>query len=95
MWLEPHEIALLETLNDGSALHELFRRLCPFFRGRHHTQEIMWREGVSKEGETAIDIVAYAAQISAQLGADTLHGNGNPAGAADEDPRFRHPDWEA
>lgn len=49
VWLEPHELALLETLNDGSALHELFRRLCPFFRGRHHTQEIMWRENVSKE----------------------------------------------
>ena len=34
-------------------------------------------------------------RLAAQLGADTLHGNGNPAGAADEDPRFRHPDWEA
>jgi class I fructose-bisphosphate aldolase len=29
-------------------------------------------EGVSKEGETAIDIVAYAAQISAQLGAHVI-----------------------
>ncbi|MDB4930604.1 MAG: Fructose-bisphosphate aldolase class [Myxococcaceae bacterium] len=29
-------------------------------------------EGVSKEGETAIDIVAYAAQISAQLGAHII-----------------------
>jgi class I fructose-bisphosphate aldolase len=26
-------------------------------------------EGISKDGETAIDVVAYAAQISAQLGA--------------------------
>jgi len=29
-------------------------------------------EGVSKEGETAIDVVAYAAQISAQLGAHII-----------------------
>lgn len=49
VWLEPHEIAYLEELNDGSALHDLFLRLCPCFRGRHHTQEIMWRENVSKE----------------------------------------------
>jgi class I fructose-bisphosphate aldolase len=29
-------------------------------------------EGLSKEGETAIDVVAYAAQISAQLGANII-----------------------
>ncbi len=29
-------------------------------------------EGVSKDGETAIDVVAYAAQISAQLGAHVI-----------------------
>lgn len=29
-------------------------------------------EGVSKEGETAIDVVSYAAQISAQLGAHVI-----------------------
>ncbi len=29
-------------------------------------------EGISKDGETAIDIVAYAAQISAQLGAHVI-----------------------
>ena len=28
--------------------------------------------GISKEGETAIDVVAYAAQIAAQLGADII-----------------------
>src|SRR5207247_6623984 len=28
--------------------------------------------GLSKEGETAIDVVAYAAQIAAQLGADVI-----------------------
>jgi hypothetical protein len=48
-WLEPHEIAYLETMNDGSATYELFRRLCPYFRGRHHLIEIMWRENVSRE----------------------------------------------
>jgi class I fructose-bisphosphate aldolase len=29
-------------------------------------------EGISKDGETAIDIVAYAAQVSAQLGAHVI-----------------------
>lgn len=29
-------------------------------------------EGISKEGETAIDVVSYAAQISAQLGANII-----------------------
>jgi len=28
--------------------------------------------GISKEGETGIDVVAYAAQIAAQLGADVI-----------------------
>ncbi len=35
------------------------------------------------------------AALAARLAADTVQGNGQPAGAADEDPRFRHPDWEA
>jgi len=29
-------------------------------------------EGISKEGETAVDIIAYAAQVSAQLGAHVI-----------------------
>jgi polyhydroxyalkanoate synthase len=35
------------------------------------------------------------AALAAQLTLATLQGNGNPAGETDEDPRFRHPDWEA
>jgi len=48
-----------------------------------------WHLGVSPGRQMEL------AALAAQLGADTLQGNGNPAGAADEDPRFRHPDWEA
>ncbi len=48
-----------------------------------------WHLGVSPGRQMEL------AALAAQLGADTLLGNGNPAGAADEDPRFRHPDWEA
>jgi polyhydroxyalkanoate synthase len=39
------------------------------------------------------------AALAAQLAADTLHasvaGSPEPAGEADDDPRFRHPDWAA
>ena len=35
------------------------------------------------------------AALASQLALATLQGNGAPSGAADEDPRFRHPDWEA
>ncbi len=48
-----------------------------------------WHLGVSPGRQMEL------ATLAAQLAADTLRGNGNPAGTADEDPRFRHPDWEA
>jgi fructose-bisphosphate aldolase, class I len=43
--------------------------------------------GISKEGETAIDVVAYAAQIAAQLGAHVIKEK-IPVGTATE--RVRH-----
>ena len=35
------------------------------------------------------------AALASKLALATLQGDGAPSGAADEDPRFRHPDWEA
>ncbi len=29
--------------------YQLLRKLAPYFRGRHHLEEIMWRENVSRE----------------------------------------------
>jgi len=48
-----------------------------------------WHLGVSPGRQMEL------AALAAQLALDTLQGNGHPAGAQDEDPRFRHPDWEA
>ena len=42
----------------------------------HGLAAVVWSyprgAGISKEGETAIDVVAYAAQIAAQLGAHII-----------------------
>ena len=42
----------------------------------HGLAVVVWSyprgSGISKEGETAIDVVAYAAQIAAQLGANII-----------------------
>ncbi len=46
-----------------------------------------WHLGVSPGRQ--MELAARAAQLAA----DALHGDDAPAGAADEDPRFRHPDW--
>ena len=40
---ERREEALLESLADDSVTYHLLRRLCPYFHGRHHLEEIMWR----------------------------------------------------
>ncbi|MFT3664730.1 PHA/PHB synthase family protein [Piscinibacter sp.] len=47
-----------------------------------------WHLGVSPGRQMEL------AALAAQLGAAALQGNDAPSGAADEDPRFRHPDWE-
>jgi hypothetical protein len=31
-----------------------FFRLCPYFRGFHHLEEIMWRENVSRDDITKV-----------------------------------------
>ena len=46
-----------------------------------------WHLGVSPGRQMEL------AALAAQLATDTLRGDDAPAGAADDDPRFRHPDW--
>lgn len=47
--LQRHEMRYIEQLNNNTKEFELFRRLCPYFRGFHHLTEIAWRENISKE----------------------------------------------
>lgn len=60
-----HELALYEQL-----------RLCAAEAKRHGLAVVVWSyprgAGLSKDGETAIDVVGYAAQIAAQLGAHII-----------------------
>ncbi len=46
-----------------------------------------WHLGVSPGRQMEL------AALAAQLATDTLRGDDAPAGSADDDPRFRHPDW--
>ena len=43
-----YERAFLDSLDDGSRAYRLLRRLCGYFRGTHHVEEIMWRENVER-----------------------------------------------
>ncbi|EGG22631.1 UPF0171 family protein [Cavenderia fasciculata] len=46
---QPHEIAFFEKIDDNTKSYQLFKRLCPYFRGLHHLEEIMWRENISRD----------------------------------------------
>jgi hypothetical protein len=52
--LKAHESDYIEKLNDNSPEYGLFKRLCPYFRGFHHLEEIMWRENVSRDDITKV-----------------------------------------
>lgn len=46
---------MLATLYDPAAeSYVLFRRLVPYFRGRHHLEEITWRENLARETVEAL-----------------------------------------
>jgi Nitrogen Permease regulator of amino acid transport activity 3 len=49
-----HEIDYLYAIDDGSPTMALFRRLCPYFRGRHSIEEILWRESLPREHLTMV-----------------------------------------
>ena len=48
------ELQLRTLYDESSESFLLFRRLVPYFRGRHHIEEIMWRENISRETVEAI-----------------------------------------
>eukprot|EP01097_Dermamoeba_algensis_P008308 TRINITY_DN5481_c0_g4_i1.p1 TRINITY_DN5481_c0_g4~~TRINITY_DN5481_c0_g4_i1.p1 ORF type:complete len:542 (-),score=72.32 TRINITY_DN5481_c0_g4_i1:263-1888(-) len=47
--LSEHETTHVKKLDDSSNTYKLLLRLLPYFRGKHHMEEIMWRENVSRE----------------------------------------------
>ena len=47
--LKPDEKAYLEQIANDTPVYQLFKRLCPYFHGKHHVEEIMWRETVSRK----------------------------------------------
>jgi class I fructose-bisphosphate aldolase len=67
------------TIYPGSAscvrMYEQLREIAEEAKA-HGLAVVVWSyprgSGISKEGETAIDVVAYAAQIAAQLGANII-----------------------
>jgi fructose-bisphosphate aldolase, class I len=67
------------TIYPGSERqHEMFGQLRAYAEEAksHGLAVVIWSyprgSGLSKEGETAIDVIGYAAQIAAQLGADII-----------------------
>ena len=47
--LQPHERSYLEQIANDTPVYKLFKRLCPYLHGKHHIEEIMWRETVSRK----------------------------------------------
>ena len=70
------------TIYPGTAYtNDLFHELRDFIRDAHDVglAAIVWSyprgENLAKKDETALDVVAYAAQIAAQMGADIIKVN--------------------
>jgi hypothetical protein len=47
--LSEEEDEYINHLNDNTPIFRLFKQLCPYFRGQHHFEEIMWRENISRD----------------------------------------------
>ncbi len=72
-------VAIGYTIYPGSALAgQMYEQIRDLAEEAHEAglAVVVWSyprgSGLSKEGETAIDVAAYAAQIAAQLGADVI-----------------------
>jgi len=46
---EEEEEYINNKWNDNSQIFKQFEQVCPYFRGQHHLEEIMWRENISRE----------------------------------------------
>ena len=44
-----YESLYLESIADDTPVYTMLKRLSPYFHGKHHVEEIMWRETVSRK----------------------------------------------
>mmetsp|Transcript_28583 Transcript_28583/g.46304 ORF Transcript_28583/g.46304 Transcript_28583/m.46304 type:complete len:320 (-) Transcript_28583:265-1224(-) len=50
------------SVEEGGGVQHLFKRLSPLFQGRHHLDEIMWRENMSRSALQAV-LDAYSSVL--------------------------------
>lgn len=56
--LSEQELEYLEKIATTNPVYTLFKRLCAYFHGQYHLEEIMWRENVSR-GELRTVLSTY------------------------------------
>ena len=52
--LSPEERAYVDNMPTKGPMHELFKRLCIYFRGSHHLEEIMYQENITRSELRAV-----------------------------------------
>lgn len=70
------ESSFISRLDDDSDTFALFLRLCPYFRGTHHCEEILWRENIKRE-DFSLVVDAFSFYLITVTG-DALLRQGQP-----------------
>lgn len=52
--LSPEEVVYIDKLSSKGPIHALFKKLCIYFRGSHHLEEIMYRENITRSELRAV-----------------------------------------
>ena len=52
--LSPEERAYVDSMPTKGPMHELFKKLCIYFRGSHHLEEIMYQENITRSELRAV-----------------------------------------
>ena len=65
--------AYLESIANETAVFQMFSRLVPYFHGKHHVEEIMWRETVSRKAINSV-LATYSSVL-----VRVLHSESAPA----------------
>ena len=77
--LQQYERAYLDQIANDTPVFKLFKRLCPYFHGKHHIEEIMWREKVSRKAIFSVlanygDVLVTVKQPENHYHANLFHG---------------------